>query len=129
MALLTLDVNVSGGDKLQAHIDGVQGQQFLAAVVRNYRREYRREILPALASRTPKRSGVLARSFSTANARNGGLGFALTSSAPYVNDVRFRDPTRVGARTPGGLANRVFRPKSRGLARRAAALAVRETSQ
>ena len=128
MATLTLDVFVSGGEKLQAHVDGIQGQLYLESLIRNYRNEYRTQVLPALAHRTPRRSGKLSKSFRTANTRRGD-GFTLTSTAPYVNYVQFREPKRVGAKNVHGLADVVYRPKANDLGRRAGALALREVTQ
>ena len=126
MSLIAVDVRTSGGEKLQAHVDGVQGGQFLAALVRNYREQYRRQILPIVAGRVPKVSGRLSKSFKVEHGRRRGSSFALTSTAPYVNDVRFREPRRVGAENVRGLADRVYRSRARDLARRAGALALRE---
>lgn len=127
MALITADVNVSGGEKLRAHLDGVQGGRFLAALVRNYREQYRRQIIPALRARTPKRSERLSKSFRTGNPRRG-AGFTLQNTAPYVNFVRFREPRKVRARTVNELARNVWRPKANALGRRAGALALREVT-
>ena len=124
---LVVDVKTSGGAKLQAHLDGVQGGRFLAALVRNYREQYRRQILPVVAGRVPRRSGRLATSFGIGRGGSSAA-FTLSSTAPYVNDVRFSEPRKIGARDVRGLANRVYEPRKRALGRRAGALALREVT-
>lgn len=122
---LRVEVKISGGEKLKAALMGATGGEYLNAFARNYQQQYTRRVVPELASKTPKRSGDLARSYRT---RPTPQGFALTANR-YAPFVRFRNPRRVGARNVPGLARRIHGPESSDIGRRAAALANREITR
>ena len=122
---------VSGGETLQSHIDGITGGAFLAAVVRNYREQYRQRVIPALAFQTPKVSGDLAKSYRVGGGRVD-ASFALRSQRPgaaYVDYVRFKDPRQTGgARSVRELAHNIHGPMTTEIAARAHMLALAEVT-
>ena len=123
----SLDVSISGGSKLSAHLD-LGEAMFLAAVAREYRSIYNRRVIPEMRDRLPKVTGRLSRGMIT---RGGGAAspasFNLTSRAPYGNDVVFKRVNRsraLGSSTVAGLANNILQPKQREIAQTAQANAL-----
>ena len=124
----SLDVSISGGSKLAAHLD-LGESMFLAAVAHEYRSIYNRRVIPEMRDRLPKVTGRLSRGMIT---RGGGAAspasFQLTTrNAPYANDVRFKRvnrPRALGSSTVAGLANNILQPKQREIAQTAQANAL-----
>ena len=127
MAIRGVTVRTTGGERLRAHLrraeSGELRQRYLAHVVTGMNREY----LPILASRTPKVSGLLAKSYQIKRA---GDGLGLYSNAVYARSVIFSQANRsmtLGERTVRDLAHAVARTRLRGIAVRAFRQALRET--
>ena len=122
-------VKTHGGYRLRAFLRAVGSgrvrQRYLELVTTGLNREF----LPELRAHTPKVSGVLRRSYSIRNHRNGRI--SLNSTAPYATTVRFakrHDALTLGERSTAGLAHALLRTRLRGIATRAVRRAIQEVT-
>ena len=126
---IRVSAETTGGERLRAHIQAVQSGRVRRRAIDLVADGLRREFLPVLASRVPRVTGRLSKSFRIQNPRDGGS-LKLISTAPYANQVRFKQESRSltrGARTVGELSAQLSREIVPGIALRSIRRALRES--
>ena len=121
-------VTTSGGERLRAHLQAVGSGAVRRRAIELTAEGLRREFLPVLASRVPKVTGRLSKSFRIENPGDGSL--RLTSTAPYAKIAKFSRDNRTvtrGARTVRQLSAQLTRELVPGIAVRAFRRALRES--
>lgn len=122
-------VTTTGGERLRAHFQALTSGRVRRRAIQIVADSLRREFLPVLASRVPKVTGKLSKSFRISNPRDGGS-LKLVSTAPYANLVTFSQESRSrarGAKTVRELSAQLSREIVPAIAVRAFRRALRES--